>query len=150
MGTWPLPTRSRCRYGRATLLAAFMLALALLAAGLLLGPVAGAQAAPAMPSVTSLNPTSGPQAGGNAVVISDNNFTNVQYVKFGDTNVDFTVDSLTHMSVLQYGTYDCPQALVNFWNYSGTTWGSRALPYGDGSISGFPCEYLPPLWTQKR
>ena len=96
MGTWFLTIRGR--QGRVAILAVILLALALLAAGLFVGPVDGAQAGPAKPVVSSVNPTSGPLAGGNAVVIKGSNFTNVKHVKFGGANASFTVDSSTQIT----------------------------------------------------
>ena len=50
----------------------------------------------ALPRVESVATNSGPQAGGNAVTISGNNFVNISSVKFGTTTVagtNFTVNS---------------------------------------------------------
>ena len=53
----------------------------------------------AVPTVTSLNPSSGLAAGGNTVVITGTNFTGVTSVAFGLTNVAFTVNSVTQITV---------------------------------------------------
>ena len=73
------------------------------------------------------------------------------------TEVEISAQKVGNKSVLQYGTYDRPRAPVNFWDYSGTTWGrnpdgqtwgSRVLPYDDGGFPGFPCEYLTPNYWE--
>ena len=53
----------------------------------------------ALPTVTSLNPSSGLSAGGNTVVITGTNFTDVTSVSFGSANVAFTVNSGTQITV---------------------------------------------------
>ncbi len=51
------------------------------------------------PTVTSVNPTSGPQGGGNSVVITGTNFTGATAVSFGGTAATmFTVDSATQIT----------------------------------------------------
>ncbi len=53
------------------------------------------------PTVTSLNPAHGPEAGGTSVVITGTNFTGATDVKFGGTSVgagNFTVDSGTQVT----------------------------------------------------
>ncbi|MCL5734933.1 MAG: IPT/TIG domain-containing protein [Actinobacteria bacterium] len=55
----------------------------------------------AVPTVTLLNPNSGPAAGGNTVVISGTNFTGAQNVKFGTvTATTFTINSSTQITVV--------------------------------------------------
>ena len=56
---------------------------------------------PAGPTVTALNPTSGPAAGGNQVVITGTNLTGATAVVFGTTTLisGFTVDSATQITV---------------------------------------------------
>ena len=50
------------------------------------------------PTVTALNPTSGPTAGGTSVVIAGTNFTGATAVKFGATPATaFTVNSATQI-----------------------------------------------------
>ena len=46
---------------------------------------------PLMPSVYSVAPTSGPQAGGTSVLIQGANFVNITNVKFGGTNASFAI-----------------------------------------------------------
>ncbi|MEU9792615.1 IPT/TIG domain-containing protein [Streptomyces sparsogenes] len=48
--------------------------------------------------MATLNPTSGPAAGGNAVVITGSNFTGATSVKFGSKSATFTVDDPTHIT----------------------------------------------------
>ncbi len=74
------------------------------------------------------------------------------------TMVEITAQKTGQKSVLQFGTYDRPHALVNFWDYfstakwglnpDGESWGGRALPYDDGTIPGLPNEYLTPNYWE--
>jgi len=74
------------------------------------------------------------------------------------TRVETAAQKTGQKSVLQFGIYDRPHALVNFWDYYSTTkwglnpdgesWGGRALPYDDGSIPGLPNEYLTPNYWE--
>ncbi|HEX4015252.1 MAG TPA: IPT/TIG domain-containing protein [Frankiaceae bacterium] len=50
---------------------------------------------PPAPTVTSLNPTSGPTTGANAVTITGTNFTGATAVKFGTTPAAFSVTNAT-------------------------------------------------------
>src|SRR5207244_605785 len=53
----------------------------------------------AAPTVTNLNPTSGPTAGSTSVVITGTGFTGATGVKFGTTNAtNFTVNSSTQIT----------------------------------------------------
>jgi IPT/TIG domain/PKD domain len=57
------------------------------------------QAPPAGPDITSLTPSSGPEAGGNSVVIAGTGFTGATAVSFGGTPAtSFTVDSATQIT----------------------------------------------------
>src|SRR5207245_1731000 len=49
----------------------------------------------ATPTVTSLNPTSGPQSGGTSVTITGTNFTGATTVMFGSNSATFTVNNAT-------------------------------------------------------
>ena len=51
------------------------------------------------PTLTALNVTSGPAAGGNTVVITGTNLSGATVVKFGTVSADFTVDSATQITV---------------------------------------------------
>ena len=51
------------------------------------------------PTVTTLDVTSGPGAGGNTLVITGTNLTGATAVKFGAVSADFTVDSATQITV---------------------------------------------------
>jgi IPT/TIG domain len=51
------------------------------------------------PTVTALDVTSGPGAGGNTVVITGINLSGATAVKFGAVSADFTVDSATQITV---------------------------------------------------
>ena len=51
------------------------------------------------PTVTALDVTSGPAAGGNTVVITGINLSGATAVKFGAVSADFTVDSATQITV---------------------------------------------------
>ncbi|MET8028421.1 IPT/TIG domain-containing protein, partial [Streptomyces avermitilis] len=52
-----------------------------------------------VPALTSLNPTSGPEAGGTTVVITGTNLTGATAVTFGATPAtSFTVDSDTQIT----------------------------------------------------
>ena len=53
----------------------------------------------AVPTITSLEPASGPAAGGNTVVITGTHFVDVTSVAFGATQVAFTVNSSTQITV---------------------------------------------------
>jgi hypothetical protein len=48
--------------------------------------------------VASINPTQGPAAGGNSVVITGTNFTGATQVKFGAKSAAFAVDSATQIT----------------------------------------------------
>jgi hypothetical protein len=48
---------------------------------------------PLMPYLNSVSPSSGPQAGGTTVILSGQNFVNVNTVRFGGTVATFTVDN---------------------------------------------------------
>ena len=53
----------------------------------------------AAPTVTSVNPTAGPTAGGNSVTITGTNFTGATAVKFGSTAAtSFTINSATSIT----------------------------------------------------
>lgn len=51
------------------------------------------------PTVTGVSPASGPEAGGTAITITGTNFVDVTAVKFDSTDVSFTLDSPTSISV---------------------------------------------------
>jgi hypothetical protein len=51
------------------------------------------------PTVTALEVTAGPAAGGNTVVITGTNLSGATAVKFGTVSADFTVDSATQITV---------------------------------------------------
>ena len=51
------------------------------------------------PTVTALDVTSGPAAGGNTVVITGINLSGATAVKFGAVSADFTVDSAAQITV---------------------------------------------------
>jgi hypothetical protein len=51
------------------------------------------------PTVTALDVTSGPAAGGTTVVITGINLSGATAVKFGAVSADFTVDSATQITV---------------------------------------------------
>jgi hypothetical protein len=51
------------------------------------------------PTVTALDVTSGPAAGGNTVVITGINLSGATAVRFGTVSADFTVDSATQITV---------------------------------------------------
>ena len=53
----------------------------------------------ALPTVTQLTPANGPAAGGNTVVITGTNFTDVVSILFGSTGVGFIVNSSTQITV---------------------------------------------------
>jgi hypothetical protein len=48
---------------------------------------------PLMPYLNSVSPSSGPQAGGTTVILSGQNFVNINTVRFGGTVATFTVDN---------------------------------------------------------
>src|SRR5206468_172260 len=53
----------------------------------------------AAPTVTSVNPTAGPTAGGTSVTIAGTNFTGATSVKFGATNAtSFSVDNASQIT----------------------------------------------------
>jgi hypothetical protein len=54
----------------------------------------------ALPTVASLNPSSGLPAGGNTVVITGTNFTDVFAVRFGGVNATYTVNSATKITAV--------------------------------------------------
>ncbi len=54
----------------------------------------------ALPTVSGLNPTSGLPSGGNSVVITGTNFTEVFAVRFGTANATFTVNSTTQITAV--------------------------------------------------
>jgi hypothetical protein len=56
---------------------------------------------PSLPTVTALDPSTGPMAGGNAVAITGTGFTGASSVSFGTTSLTsgFTVDSDTRISL---------------------------------------------------
>ena len=55
----------------------------------------------AAPTVTSINPTAGPTAGGNSVTITGTNFTGATAVSFGKlTATSFTINSATSISAI--------------------------------------------------
>src|SRR5437764_234984 len=82
----------------------FAVALALLAVG------TTGEAFAAIPTVTSISPTSGPTGGGTTVTITGTNFTGATAVKFGSSNAtSFTVNSasqITATSPAGTGTVD--------------------------------------------
>ena len=51
-----------------------------------------------MPTIYSVSPTNGPQAGGTSVVIQGTNFVNITNIKFGGTNATFTVNTPTQIT----------------------------------------------------
>ena len=53
---------------------------------------------PLMPSIYSVSPTTGPQAGGTSVTIQGTNFVNITNIKFGGENATFTVDTPTQIT----------------------------------------------------
>jgi hypothetical protein len=77
------------------------------------------------PSVSGLSPSSGPSAGGSAVVITGANLNGATAVKFGTTNaVSFSVDSPTQI------TATAPSGSAGVTNVTVTT------PYGTSATSG--------------
>jgi hypothetical protein len=52
----------------------------------------------AVPTVTGVNPSAGPTAGGTSVTITGTNFTGATVVKFGATNATFTIVSATQIN----------------------------------------------------
>ena len=53
---------------------------------------------PLMPTIYSVSPTNGPQAGGTTVTIQGANFVNITNIKFGGTNAVFTVNTPTQIT----------------------------------------------------
>jgi hypothetical protein len=51
-----------------------------------------------MPKIVSVDPDSGPTAGGTAVTLTGYNFTGVTSVKIGGTNAAFTVEDVTEIT----------------------------------------------------
>jgi hypothetical protein len=54
----------------------------------------------AAPTITALDPTSGPSTGGTSVVIAGTDFVNVTQVLFGDAVAEFTLDSPTGITAI--------------------------------------------------
>ena len=54
----------------------------------------------ALPTVSNLNPSTGLPSGGNSVVITGTNFTEVFAVKFGSATASFTVNSATQITAV--------------------------------------------------
>jgi hypothetical protein len=54
----------------------------------------------ALPTISGLNPSSGLPSGGNSVVITGTNFTEVFAVRFGTANATFTVNSATQITAV--------------------------------------------------
>ena len=54
----------------------------------------------ALPTVSKLNPSTGLPSGGNSVVITGTNFTDVFAVKFGSATASFTVNSATQITAV--------------------------------------------------
>jgi len=53
---------------------------------------------PLMPTIYSVSPINGPQAGGTTVVIQGANFVNITNIKFGGTNAMFTINTATQIT----------------------------------------------------
>ncbi len=112
----------------------------------------------AAPTLTSVNPSSGPTAGGNQVVLTGTDFTGATNVNVGAINVsssNFTVDSATQITVpnfpahaaggvavsvdtpdgtstTQTYTYDAVPTLTSLSSTSGPTSGSTVTLTGTG------------------
>ncbi|HEV7526217.1 MAG TPA: IPT/TIG domain-containing protein, partial [Acidimicrobiia bacterium] len=67
----------------------------------------------AAPTVTGLDPSSGPTTGGTSVRITGSGFTGATAVAFGDVAVAFTVDSDTSITATSAGTTDPPGDAVD-------------------------------------
>ncbi len=85
----------------------------------------------ALPTIVSLNPSSGLPSGGNTVIITGANFTEVFSVKFGTTAATFTVNSATQITAVApagaIGTVD-----VKVETAAGTSAASTASKYNYG------------------
>ncbi|WP_280498091.1 IPT/TIG domain-containing protein [Nocardia asiatica] len=78
----------------------------------------------AMPTISSVSPTTGPTSGGNSVVITGTGFTGPTTVRFGGTATTFTLDSDTQITAIAppgAGTVN-----INVSNAGGT---SNGFPY---------------------
>ncbi|MFE7746558.1 IPT/TIG domain-containing protein [Nocardia sp. NPDC057455] len=78
----------------------------------------------AMPTITSVSPTTGPTSGGNSVVITGTGFTGPTTVRFGGTATTFTLDSATQITAIAPPGAGTVQVTVA--NAGGT---SNGVPY---------------------
>jgi hypothetical protein len=63
-----------------------------------------AQAQLGPPTVTNVNPNTGPTSGGTSVTITGTNFSGVTAVRFGNAAGSFIVDSATQITATQLGS----------------------------------------------
>jgi alpha-tubulin suppressor-like RCC1 family protein len=97
-----------------------------------------------IPSVTNLEPNSGPPAGGTSVTITGTNFTGATAVKFGTANAtSFTVNSETSITAVSpAGTGTADVTVTNPAGTSGTNSADR-FTYGP-TVTNVEPKYGPP------
>jgi len=87
----------------------------------------------ALPTVTLLNPSSGPVAGGNAVVVTGTNFTGATVVRFGSIKAgSFIVDSATQITAVAPAGTAGTVVDVTVTTPAGTSAAGAATKYGYG------------------
>jgi hypothetical protein len=64
------------------------------------GPAISPSSSPSSPTVTAISPSSGAEAGGDAITITGSGFTDVTQVNFGDVSAKFTVVSYTEITAV--------------------------------------------------
>jgi hypothetical protein len=92
-----------------------------------------------LPTLTNVNPSSGPVSGGNQVVLTGTNFTGATNVNVGALNVsssNFTVDSATQITIPSFPAHAAGGVLV-----------SVDTPGGTSNTQSYTYEALPTLTT---
>jgi hypothetical protein len=101
------------------------------------------------PSITSINPTSGPLAGGTSVTITGSKFTGATAVKFGANNATaFTVDSDTQITATSPpGAAGVVDVTVTTGSGTSGLGASDQFTYGAVSVSSSPVPTLSDIGT---
>jgi hypothetical protein len=106
-------------------------------------PMSAAQAQSA-PTITSVSPAAGPEAGGTSVVITGTNFDNASLVRFGGLNAtSFTVDSSTSITAVTPSINFAQTVNVEVATPNGTAVRASSFSYRSPPFISFPSGISP-------